>query len=61
MNLSFSAIVTMAVCIAACIVVVMMTLGAMGASSAIRSAGLFLACGAGLLLGQYVHKTYVAK
>ena len=60
MNFSVKAIITMAVCIAICIVAVMMTLGAMNAGSGMRNAGMFLACGVGLLLGQFVFKKYLA-
>lgn len=60
MNFSVKAIITMAVCIAICIVVVMMTLGAMNVSSGMRNAGIFAACAVGLLLGQFVFKKYVA-
>ncbi len=61
MNWSLPAIATTAICIAICIVAVMMTLGTMGASAGVRAAGMFAACGAGLLLGQYVYKSYFAK
>ena len=61
MNFSIPAIITMAVCIAICIVIVMMALGAMGAGSGLRNAGIFAACAVGLLLGQYVYKSYIAK
>ena len=61
MNWSLPAILTMAICIAISIIAVMMTLGAMGASTGIRNAGIFVACAVGVLLGQHVYKTYFAK
>ncbi len=61
MSWSLSLIITLAVCIAACIVVTMMVLGGLGATSGVRSAGLFAASAIGLLLGKYVQRTYVAK
>jgi hypothetical protein len=60
MNFSVKAIIIMAICIAICIVVVMMALGAMGAGSGLRNAGIFAACAVGVLLGQFVFKKYVA-
>lgn len=61
MNWSVPAIITTAVCLAVCIVAVMMTLGAIVFSSGVRNAGLFAACAIGLFLGQYVYKSYVAR
>jgi len=55
------AIVTMAICIAVFIVAIMSTLGAMNASSGIRSAGIFVAAGAGVLVGQFIYRTYIAR
>jgi hypothetical protein len=60
MNFSVKATISMAACIAACIVIAMMVLGAMDAPSGVRNAGFFAACAAGILLGQVVYKKYVA-
>lgn len=62
MNWSLSLVITLAVCMAICIIAVMMTLGGMGVTSSIgRTMGFAAATAIGFILGQYVHKNYVAK
>lgn len=63
MNWSLSLIITLAICIAVSIVVVMMILGGpLGVtSSVVRTIGFAAAIAIGFLVGQYVHKNYVAK
>ncbi len=62
MNWSVSLIITLAVCMAISIVVIMMIVGAMGVtSSLVRTMAFALATAIGFLAGQYVYKTYVAK
>ncbi len=63
MKWSLSLIITLAICIAVSIVVVMMILGGpLGVTnSLVRTLGFAVATAIGFLLGQYVHRTYVAK
>lgn len=63
MKWSLSLIITLAVCMAICIVVVMMILGGpLGVTnSLVRTLGFAVATAAGFFIGQYVHKTYIAK
>lgn len=57
-----SMIITLAVSVAVCIVIVMMTLGGLNVTSPIaRYAGLFVAAAAGVVIGQVVHRNYVTK
>ena len=59
--MSLSMIITLAVSIAVCIIVIMMTLGGMNVTSPIaRYAGIGVACFVGVLIGQIVHRKYVA-
>jgi hypothetical protein len=63
MKWSLSLIITLAISIAISIVIVMMILGGpLGVtSSLVRTIGFAVASALGFLIGQYVHKTYVAK
>jgi len=59
--MSLSMIITLAISIAVCIVIVMMTLGGMNVTSPIaRYAGIGFACFLGVVIGQIVHRKYVA-
>jgi hypothetical protein len=61
MNWSLSLIITLAISLAVCIVIVMMTLGAMNVTSPVaRYAGMAVACAIGFLIGQMIHRKYVA-
>jgi len=63
MKWSLSLVITLAVCIAISIVVVMMILsGLLGVTnSLVRTLGFAAATAIGFIAGQYVHKTYIAK
>ena len=59
--MSLSMIITLAISIAVCIVIVMMPLGGMNVTSPIaRYAGIGFACFLGVVIGQIVHRKYVA-
>lgn len=59
--MSLSMIITLAVSIAVCIIVIMMALGGMNVTSPIaRYAGIGVACFLGVVIGQIVHRKYVA-
>jgi hypothetical protein len=59
--MSLSMIITLAVSIAVCIVIIMMALGGMNVTSPIaRYAGIGVACFLGIVIGQIVHRKYVA-
>ncbi len=59
--MSLSMIITLAISIAVCIVIIMMVLGGMQITSPIaRYAGIGVACALGVVIGQIVHRKYVA-
>lgn len=59
--MSLSMIITLAISIAVCIVIIMMALGGMQITSPIaRYAGIGVACALGVVIGQIVHRKYVA-
>jgi hypothetical protein len=59
--MSLSMIITLAISIAVSIVVIMMALGGMNVTSPIaRYAGIGIACFLGVVIGQIVHRKYVA-
>jgi len=54
-------IITLAISCAVCIVIVMMALGGMQITNPIaRYAGIGVACAIGIVIGQIVHRKYVA-
>ncbi len=60
--MSLSMIITLAISIAVFIIVIMGTLGGMNVTSPIaRYAGIGVACFLGVVIGQIVHRKYVAK
>jgi hypothetical protein len=59
--MSLSMIITLAISLAVFIVVIMMTLGAMNVTSPVaRYAGIGVACFLGIVVGQIIHRKYVA-
>ena len=59
--MSLSMIITLAVTIAICIVVTMLALSGMNLTSPIaRYAGIGVACALGVVIGQMVHRKYIA-
>jgi hypothetical protein len=59
--MSLSMIITLAISIAVCIVIIMMALGGMNVTSPIaRYAGIGVACAIGIVIGQIIHRKYVA-
>jgi hypothetical protein len=59
--MSLSMIITLAISIAVCIVIIMMALGGMQVTNPIaRYAGIGVACALGVFIGQIVHRKYVA-
>ena len=59
--MSLSMIITLAISCAVCIVIVMMALGGMQITNPIaRYAGIGVACAIGIVIGQIVHRKYVA-
>lgn len=59
--MSLSMIITLAISIAVFIVIIMMTLGGMNVTSLIaRYAGIGVACFLGIVVGQIIHRKYVA-
>lgn len=59
--MSLSMIITHAISCAVCIVIVMMALGGMQITNPIaRYAGIGVACAIGIVIGQIVHRKYVA-
>lgn len=60
--MSLSMIITLAISIEVCIVVIMATLGGMNVTSPIaRYAGIGVASFLGIVIGQIIHAKYVAK
>jgi hypothetical protein len=60
--MSWSMIVTLAISIAVFIVIIMMALGGMNVTSPVaRYAGIGIACFLGIVVGQIIHRRYVAK
>jgi hypothetical protein len=60
--MSLSMIVTLAISLAVCIIIVMGTLGGLNVTSPIaRYAGIGFACFLGIIIGQLVHRKYFAK
>jgi hypothetical protein len=59
--MSLSMIITLAISIAVFIVIIMMTLGGMNVTNPIaRYAGIGVACFLGVVIGQIIHRKYVA-
>lgn len=59
--MSVSRIITLAISVAICIVIVMMMVGALNIASPIaRYTGIVIACIAGIVIGQAIHRKYVA-
>jgi len=59
--MSLSMIITLAISCAICIVIIMMTLGGMQITNPIaRYAGIGVACALGVVIGQIIHRKYVA-
>jgi hypothetical protein len=59
--MSLSMIITLAISCAVCIVVIMMALGGLNFTSPVaRYSGIAVACAIGVVIGQIIHRKYVA-
>jgi hypothetical protein len=59
--MSLSMIITLIISCAVCIVIIMMALGGMQVTNPIaRYAGIGVACAIGVVIGQMIHRKYVA-